>query len=147
IFEKSKIEKEKFKEEMIEFIKQTNKINENSDTPMFFVDSQPDEDDDNTISEEEIEKLIKWARGLKPIDKEEINKLISEYKEIIYEEKEEGKVIEETILKRTYKITKYIRCKKVKYNREVIYDESTEFNSRIITENKSKKESSDCVVM
>ncbi|EDR27954.1 hypothetical protein, conserved [Entamoeba dispar SAW760] len=92
--EKYKIEKEKFKEEMIEFIKQTNKINENIDIPMFFVDSQPEEDYDNTRTEEEIVKLIKWARGLKPFDKEEINKIINEYKEIIYEEKEGHETIE-----------------------------------------------------
>ncbi|EDR28523.1 aig1, putative [Entamoeba dispar SAW760] len=109
--------------------------------------SQPDEDDDNTRTEEEIIKLIKWARRLKPIDKEEINKLSGEYKEIKYEEKEEREKIEETKYNTTYKITKYIRCKKVKNSGEVIYGESTEFNSRIITENKTNKETSECVVM
>ncbi|EDR23828.1 hypothetical protein EDI_265320 [Entamoeba dispar SAW760] len=145
--EKDKIEKKEFKEEIIKFIKQTNRINENIDIPMCYVNSQPIEGCNNTKSEEEIKKLIKWARGLKPIDKEEISKLISEYKKIIYEEKEERETIEETILKRTYKITKYIRCKKVKNGGEVIYGESTEICSRIITENKYNKEPSDCVVM
>ncbi|EDR22791.1 hypothetical protein EDI_020070 [Entamoeba dispar SAW760] len=110
---------------------------------MCYVNSQPIEGCNNTKSEEEIKKLIKWARGLPSIDKEEINKLINGYKEIIYEEKEEC----ETILKRTYKITKYIRCKKVKNGGEVIYGESTEICSRIITENKYNKEPSECVVV
>ncbi|EDR28942.1 hypothetical protein, conserved [Entamoeba dispar SAW760] len=154
--EKDKILKNEIKEEMIKFIKQTNKINENIDIektnkdfiPMYFVDSQPDEDYyDNTRSEEEIEKLIKWARGLKPFDKEEINKLINEFKEIIYEEKEECEIIEETKYNITYKITTYRRGNKVKYNGEVEEGEWQEFSSRIITENKYNKEPSDCVVM
>ncbi|EDR25215.1 hypothetical protein, conserved [Entamoeba dispar SAW760] len=95
----------------------------------------------------DIWKHVCIARRLKPIDEKEISKLSGEFKEIIYEEKEEREKIEETKYNITYKITKYRRCKKVKYNGEVIYGESTEFNSRIITENKSKKESSDCVMM
>ncbi|EDR21633.1 hypothetical protein, conserved [Entamoeba dispar SAW760] len=147
IIEKYKIEKEKFKEEMIEFMKQTHGINENIDIPMFFVDSQPDEDDDNIRSEKEIEKLIKWARGLPSIDKEEINKLIGEFKEIGYEEKEEDEIIEKTKDTITYKITKYRRPKKVKYNGEIIYGEINEISSEIRTEKKYNKEPSDCVVM
>ncbi|EDR23769.1 hypothetical protein, conserved [Entamoeba dispar SAW760] len=155
--EKAKIEKNKIKEEIIKFIKQTNKTNENINIPMYFVDSQPEEedyntkseeDDDNTRSEKEIEKLLKWARGLPSIDKEEINKLIGEFKGIEYEEKEEeDEIIEETKDTITYKIIKYIRFKKIKYNGEFICGEPTEISSRIITEKKSNKESSDCVVM
>ncbi|EDR23771.1 hypothetical protein, conserved [Entamoeba dispar SAW760] len=159
MIENSKIEKKKFKEEIIKFIKQTNKINENidieKDIPMYYVDSQlldsvdstrseKDDDtrsekDDSTRSEKEIKKLIEWAKKLKLIDKEEINKSINEFKEIEYEEKEEREIIEETKDTITYKITKYIRPKKIKYNEEFIYGEITETSSRTITEKKSNK--------
>ncbi|EDS88907.1 AIG1 family protein, putative [Entamoeba histolytica HM-1:IMSS] len=85
--EKDRINKEQFKENIISFINQINKTNENIDIPMYYVDSQPDEDYDNRISEKEIERLIECGRELELIDEEEIKKLISEYKEIRYEEK------------------------------------------------------------
>ncbi|EMD49612.1 Hypothetical protein EHI5A_249300 [Entamoeba histolytica KU27] len=139
--EKGKIEKEQFKEELISFINQINKTNEEFDIPMYYVDSQPDEDYDNSRSEDEIERLIEWGRGLKLIDKEEINKLVSEYKEIRYEEKpEKGKIIKETGSSITYEINTYERCVKVKYNGEEIKGEHYLISSRIVTENKSKQE-------
>ncbi|EMD44540.1 AIG1 family protein, partial [Entamoeba histolytica KU27] len=55
---KKKINKEKFKEKLTEFINQINKTNEYLDIPMYFVDSQPDERHDNSRSENEIERLI-----------------------------------------------------------------------------------------
>ncbi|BFU23991.1 AIG1 family protein putative [Entamoeba histolytica] len=41
---------------------------ENIDIPMYYVDSQPDEERDNIRSEEEIERLIKWGRRITPIN-------------------------------------------------------------------------------
>ncbi|EMD43713.1 AIG1 family protein [Entamoeba histolytica KU27] len=35
---------------------------------MYYVDSQPDEDYDNRRSENEIERLIEWGRGINPIN-------------------------------------------------------------------------------
>ncbi|EMD45877.1 AIG1 family protein [Entamoeba histolytica KU27] len=135
--EKGKKEKEQFKEYLISYIKQINGTNEDIDIPMYYVDSDPDEDYDNKRSEEEIERLIEWGRGLKLIDEKEIKKSFSEYKEIRYEEKEEkGKTIKETETDITYEINTYRRCIQIKYNGEEIKGEWYLFSTRTITENK-----------
>ncbi|BFU18152.1 50S ribosome-binding GTPase/AIG1 family, putative [Entamoeba histolytica] len=165
--EKGKKIKEQFKEELISFINQINKTNENIDIPMYYVDSEPDEESDegddkkqdkdndkkqdekpaekqdkkpdNSRSEKEIERLIKWGRELEFIDKEEINKLVSEYKEIRFEEKEEEvKIIKETGSSITREINKIGRCIKTKYNGEKIEGEHYLISSRIVTENKKE---------
>ncbi|GAB1218732.1 hypothetical protein ENUP19_0003G0017 [Entamoeba nuttalli] len=136
--EQGKKEKEEFKENIISFINQINKTNEDIKIPMYYVDSDPDEDYDNKRSEKEIEKLIKWGRGLELIDEEEIKKLIGEYKEIKYEEKEEkGKIIKETIFSITYEKKTYRREIKVKYNGKEIKGEWHLINTKTITEDKS----------
>ncbi|BFU26098.1 AIG1 family/50S ribosome-binding GTPase, putative [Entamoeba histolytica] len=146
--EKGKKEKEQFKEYLISFIKQINKTDKEFDIPMYYVDSEPDEDFDNKRSEKEIEELIEWGRGLELIDEEEINKLIGGYKEIRYEEKEEkGKIIKETEYSITYEINTYRREIKIKYNGEEIPSEWYLFSTRTITENKRNINQSDCVVM
>ncbi|BFU23992.1 AIG1 family protein [Entamoeba histolytica] len=147
--EKDKIEKEQFKEDLISFIKQMNGTNETIDIPMYFVYSQPDEDDcKNERSNVAIKKMIEWGRGLKLINTEEINKLVSEYKDFDYEEKEEkGKTIEETKSSITYEIKKCRRINKIKKNETVINGEWIEVSSRNKTENKSNEGSSFCVVM
>ncbi|BFU26332.1 AIG1 family/50S ribosome-binding GTPase, putative [Entamoeba histolytica] len=146
--EKDKKEKEQFKEELISFIKQINKTNEDIDIPMYFVDSQPDEDFDNSRSENEIKRLIEWGRGLELIDEEEINKAISKYKEIRYEEKEEkGKTIEETESDITFEINTYRREIKIKNDGKEIESEWYLFSRGIKTENKRNTNQSDCVVM
>ncbi|BFU26689.1 AIG1 family/50S ribosome-binding GTPase, putative [Entamoeba histolytica] len=146
--ETCKINKEQFKENIISFIKQINKTNEEFDIPMYYVDSQADEEYDNSRSEDEIERLIEWGRGLELIDEEEIKKLICEYKEIRYEEKKEkGKIIKETEYSITYEINTYRRCTKIKYNGEEIEGEWKLISTRTITENKRNINQSDCVVM
>ncbi|BFU22387.1 AIG1 family protein [Entamoeba histolytica] len=145
--EKGKKEKEQYKENIISFINQINKTNEEFDIPMYYVDSQPDEEYDNSRSENEIERLIEWGRGLELIDEEEIKKLISEYKEIKYEEKEETKMIKETKSDITYEINTYRREIKINYDGEEIVGKWKLFSTRTVTENKSNKNTSDCVVM
>ncbi|EMD45878.1 AIG1 family protein [Entamoeba histolytica KU27] len=84
-FEQSKIKKEQYKEKLTEFIKQINKTNEEFDIPMYYVDSDPDEEYDNIRSEEEIERLIEWGRRINPINIDTSN----QEKESVIEEKEE----------------------------------------------------------
>ncbi|GAT99654.1 AIG1 family protein [Entamoeba histolytica] len=146
--EKGKIEKEQYKENIISFINQINKTDKEFDIPMYFVDSQPDEDYDNRRSEIEIERLIEWGRGLKLVDEKEINKLICEYKEIrIEEKKEKGKIIKETEYSITYEINTYRRETKIKYNGKEIVGEWKLISTRTITENKRNTNQSDCVVV
>ncbi|BFU21954.1 aig family protein [Entamoeba histolytica] len=140
IFEKGKKEKEEFKKNIIEFINQINKTNECLDIPMYFIDSEPCKGYDNSRSENEIERLIEWGRGKELIDEEEIKKLISEYKEIRYEEKEEkGITIKETKSNLTYKINKYRREIKVKYNGEEIEGEWHLIDTKTVKEKKERK--------
>ncbi|BFU26340.1 AIG1 family protein [Entamoeba histolytica] len=135
--DEGKKEKEQFKENIISFIKQINKTNEEFDIPMYYVDSQPDEDYDNKRSEKEIERLIEWAKELELIDEKEIKKSFSEYKEIRYEEKEEkGKIIKETESDITYEKKTYRRCIKVTNDGEEIEGEWYLFSTKTITENK-----------
>ncbi|GAB1222086.1 hypothetical protein ENUP19_0093G0005 [Entamoeba nuttalli] len=139
---KKKIEKEKFKEKLTEFINQINKTNEYLDIPMYFVDSQPDERCDNSRSEYEIERLIEWGRGLELIDEEEIKKIISEYKEIRYEEKyEKGKILKDGIFRITYEKIIYRRSNKIKYNGKEIKGEWKWIGTRIKTKDKTLFES------
>ncbi|EMS14025.1 AIG1 family protein [Entamoeba histolytica HM-3:IMSS] len=103
---------------------------------MYYVDSDPDEEYDNRRSEEEIERLIKWGRGLKLIDEKEIKKLIGEFKGIKIEEKEEkGKTIEETESDITFEINTYRRINKIPKNGKEIKGEWHLINTRTITEN------------
>ncbi|BFU18154.1 50S ribosome-binding GTPase/AIG1 family, putative [Entamoeba histolytica] len=146
--EKDKIEKEQFKEDLISFIKQINKTNETIDIPMYFVYSQPDEDDrKNERTNAAIKKMIEWGRGLKLINTEEINKLVSEYKDFEYEEKEETETIKETKSNITYEINIIRRINKITKNGKVINGEWIGVSSRNETENKSNEDSSFCVVM
>ncbi|BFU22476.1 Protein of unknown function, DUF258/AIG1 family/50S ribosome-binding GTPase, putative [Entamoeba histolytica] len=132
--EKGKIEKEQFKEDLIKFLKEKNGTNENIDIPMFYVDSQPDEEYDNIRSENERERLIKWVRKIQHIDENETKKLISEYKEIQYEEKEETHITEETKYSITYETNIYRRDNKVMYTGEIKYGEWYVISSRTKTE-------------
>ncbi|EMD42384.1 AIG1 family protein [Entamoeba histolytica KU27] len=134
--EKDKIKKEQYKEDLKEFINQINKTNEDIDIPMYYVDSQPDEDSDNSRSEKEIESLIEWAKELELIDEKEINKLVSKYKEIRYEEKEETKTKKETKSDITYEKKTYRRCIKVTNDGKEIESEWYLFSRGIKTEKK-----------
>ncbi|GAT99403.1 AIG1 family protein [Entamoeba histolytica] len=58
---------------------------ETIDIPMYYVDSQPDKRYDNRRSEEEIERLIEWGRGITPINIDTSN----QEKTPVIEEKEE----------------------------------------------------------
>ncbi|GAB1227342.1 hypothetical protein ENUP19_0334G0001 [Entamoeba nuttalli] len=136
--DKGKKNKEQFKENIISFINQINGTNEDIDIPMYFVDSKPDERFDNIRSVKEIESLIESAKELELIDEEKINKLIGEFKEIRYEEKEEkGKIIKETEFRITYEINTYRRCIKIKENGERIVDKWVLFSTKITTEKKT----------
>ncbi|EMD48000.1 AIG1 family protein [Entamoeba histolytica KU27] len=136
--EKGKIEKEQFKEDLIKFLKEKNGTNENIDIPMYFVDSQPDEDIDNSRSEKERERLIEWVRKIEHIDENETKKLISEYKQIRYEEKEETHITEETKYSVTYETNFYRRENKVMYTGEIKHGEWRVVSSRTRTEKTAK---------
>ncbi|BFU18079.1 AIG1 family protein [Entamoeba histolytica HM-1:IMSS] len=58
---------------------------ETIDIPMYYVDSQPDKRCDNIRSENEIERLIEWGRGVTPINIDTSN----QEKTPVIEEKEE----------------------------------------------------------
>ncbi|EDS88609.1 AIG1 family protein, putative [Entamoeba histolytica HM-1:IMSS] len=58
---------------------------ETIDIPMYYVDSEPDERCDNIRSENEIERLIEWGRGITPINIDTSN----QEKAPVIEEKEE----------------------------------------------------------
>ncbi|EMS15039.1 AIG1 family protein, partial [Entamoeba histolytica HM-3:IMSS] len=135
--DEGKKNKEQFKQNIISFINQINKTNETIDIKMYYVDSKLVKGSGNIRSEKEIERLIKWGRGLKSIDEKEINKLVDEYKEILYEEKEEeGETLRETEFKITYEINIYRRCIKIKNNGEKIVDNWVLFSTKITTEKK-----------
>ncbi|EKE40353.1 AIG1 family protein, partial [Entamoeba nuttalli P19] len=84
-----------------------------------------------------IKKMIEWGRGLELINTEEIKKLVSEYKDFDYEEKEEkGKTIKETKSDITYEINIIRRINKITKIGKVINGEWIEVSSRTKTENK-----------
>ncbi|EKE38343.1 AIG1 family protein, putative, partial [Entamoeba nuttalli P19] len=85
--------KEKFLPEFEKLAKKTTG-DEIVKIPMFFVDSCPDEDDDNSRSEEEIEMLLTWASSLLPINVERVVKNGIENEITIIEEKEYIEVVE-----------------------------------------------------
>ncbi|GAB1224988.1 hypothetical protein ENUP19_0233G0004 [Entamoeba nuttalli] len=145
---KEDLDKEQFKEDIISFINKINGTNEDIDIPMYYVDSKLVKGIDNSRSEKEIERIIEWGRGLELIDEKEINKLINEFKEIRYEEKEEkGKIIKETEYSITYEINTYRRYIKIKYNGEEIVGKWKLISTKTVTDNKSNTNQSDCVVM
>ncbi|EDR23925.1 hypothetical protein, conserved [Entamoeba dispar SAW760] len=130
--EKAKKAKNKFKGELIEFIKQ--KMGQMKTLIFQYDDDDDDDSNDNTRSEEEREKIIEWARGLESISEEEVSNLISEYKEIVYEEKVETKIIEKTEYSITYETKTYRRGNKVMYTGEVEEGEWGVINSVTKTE-------------
>ncbi|EDR24291.1 hypothetical protein, conserved [Entamoeba dispar SAW760] len=119
--EQFKKEKNKFKEELIKFVTQEegkdNNIEESIDFPMYFIDSKPLENHDNTRSENEIKSLIEWSRELKqnPFCFENL----SEYKEITYEKNESITRTEEKNIA-TYTTTIWRRDVKEMHNGEKI---------------------------
>ncbi|EDR21630.1 hypothetical protein, conserved [Entamoeba dispar SAW760] len=62
--------------------------------PMYFVDSQPDEESDNIRSDNEIKSMLTWIRFLPHINVEEIQEPDSKYRKIIMEYKQETEIIE-----------------------------------------------------
>ncbi|EDR28943.1 hypothetical protein, conserved [Entamoeba dispar SAW760] len=78
-----------FLPELLKRTKETTGTEESVVIPMCYVDSQPDEEDDNIRSENEIESLIKWGSELTPINIDIIENRYGEYKKIITEEKEQ----------------------------------------------------------
>ncbi|EMD43053.1 AIG1 family protein [Entamoeba histolytica KU27] len=91
--------------------------------PMFYVDSCPDEDDDNSRSEEEIEMLLTWACSLLPINVERVVKNGLENEKIVIEEKEYTEVVE--VKNGFVKLkTEYMRReKRIRYDGSVTYSD------------------------
>ncbi|EDR25430.1 hypothetical protein, conserved [Entamoeba dispar SAW760] len=84
------IKKEEYQEQLIRLVKETTGKEKSIAFPMFFVDSQPDEDEDNSRTDKEVEEFLKWARSLTPISVVEKDlKEDTKYKKVVVEEKEE----------------------------------------------------------
>ncbi|EAL43502.2 hypothetical protein CL6EHI_144280 [Entamoeba histolytica] len=91
--------------------------------PMFFVDSCPDEDDDNSRSEEEIEMLLTWASSLPSLNVERVVKNGIENEKVIIEEKNETRVIGNDGNNVKY-LTEYMRReKRIGYDGSVTYSD------------------------
>ncbi|GAB1222877.1 hypothetical protein ENUP19_0122G0020 [Entamoeba nuttalli] len=84
--------KEKFLPVFIELARETTG-DEIVKIPMFFVDSCPDEEYDNSRSEEEIEMLLTWACSLPSLNVERVVKNGIENEKVITEEREEPHII------------------------------------------------------
>ncbi|EDR25431.1 hypothetical protein, conserved [Entamoeba dispar SAW760] len=91
--------------------------------PMFYVDSCPDEDDDNTRSEEEIETLLTWARGLPSVNVERVVKNGIRSEKVIIEEKNEPRIIRNDGNIVEYQIDYMRREKRIGYDGEISYSE------------------------
>ncbi|BFU26615.1 AIG1 family, putative [Entamoeba histolytica] len=115
--DKDKIEKEQFKEKLTEFINQINGTNENIEIPMYYVDSQPDEERDNRISENEIERLIEWGRGITPINIDTSNL----EKESVIEEKEESESMGNNDKQIITQVKRKRRKIRIEFNGEIKY--------------------------
>ncbi|EKE38344.1 AIG1 family protein, putative, partial [Entamoeba nuttalli P19] len=114
--------KEKFLPVFIELARETTG-DEIVKIPMFFVDSCPDEDDDNSRSEEEIEMLLTWACSLPSLNVERVVKNGIENEKVITEEREEPHIISNDGTNIEYEIEYLRREKRTKFDGSVTYSE------------------------
>ncbi|EMH72397.1 AIG1 family protein, putative [Entamoeba histolytica HM-1:IMSS-B] len=100
--------------------------------PMYCVDSVPDEDFDNSRSENEIKDLLTWVHCLKPISVDKITVTDATYKCITKEEKENTtiKEIKDDFIKLEIDLSR--REKKIGYRGEVSYSDWEKVNSKIV---------------
>ncbi|EMS16874.1 AIG1 family protein [Entamoeba histolytica HM-3:IMSS] len=90
--------------------------------PMFFVDSQPDEGEDNSRTDKEIETFLAWARSLLPIKPiEKVMKESTEFKTVVVEEKEDWEIIDVVDGCAKCKVEKKRREKRIGHNKKVSY--------------------------
>ncbi|EDR27772.1 hypothetical protein, conserved [Entamoeba dispar SAW760] len=114
------IKKEKYQEQLKRLVKETTGKEEGISFPMFFVDSQPDEGEDNGRSEEEVKTLLTWIRNLASLNVvEKVVRKDSEYEKVIVEDQERIEILEVTENEIRYRVIHEKREKRVKHNGEI----------------------------
>ncbi|EDR26446.1 hypothetical protein, conserved [Entamoeba dispar SAW760] len=137
--------------QLMNLIKEMTGDEESIEFPMYYVDSQPFEGKDNTRSENEIEELLKWARGLDRINVEKILRRGGpEYKAIITEEKSRREELGGNETNRVPQVKAMRREIRIGYSGKIICSEWKEICDKTEVGIKTKQETQklyQCIVM
>ena len=128
--EKNKIYINKFMPKILDLVKETHGDISINSFPTFFVDSDPEENDE--FSNEEISRLIAWVHTLTPIDVTKVQETDPNIEKIEEEEDiRESKTVEGNV--------EHIKLEYFKKNKEIHYDDSITYSDWIKVKEEEKE--------